>query len=312
MFELFLYTANGQGPRPILARSWSQIASFGGASMQSTGAYLNDLYYIFGGRVGISSTARQTAFKYNGTVATGIANMPAALCGPCCAVVNGKIYIFGGAYSLVNGNENKSVFAYDPVANTYATVGTAAFNTIVGTAVAVGTDVYIYGGLANQVESGFPKVFYRYDTVGNTWETLPYHDGPAVYTTTILAFGTDLYVYGGETDGSGGRDRTMRVFDTLTKTWHTIAAPALRPSGRSISACKIGEEGFLIVGGRLADNQISNETWYYDIALNTWTKCNPMVINTSFNTLLTNGEKIYTFDGYNGGSNTLNAIYEFK
>jgi N-acetylneuraminic acid mutarotase len=313
MFELLLnYGNNKPASKPLANRVWSSLAPFGASGLQSTGAVVDGKCYIFGGRVISNNAARNTAYSWDGTTMTPLANMPVALIGASCAAIGNKIYIFGGSFALVSGQENKTVYVYDISTNTYSTAGTATFNTIVGSAAAVGTDIYIYGGLANQTESGFPPVFYKYDTLSSTFTQLPYHNGSAVYTTTLLPFDDKLYVYGGEITAPGAKDQTMRVFDTVQGTWSLITAPATIPSQRSISACKIGEEGILIVGGRLPDMQVTNETWYYSLADNTWSKLANMVAATSFNVLLTIDDRIFTFDGYNGSSVTLNGIFEFK
>ncbi|WDS62091.1 hypothetical protein [Pseudomonas phage D6] len=309
MFEQLLTITAKVGPVPIQQRNWSAVSAFGGTSLQASGVMYNGKAYLFGGRVGLSATGRYTAFVFDGTNYSGIASLPVPLILATSVLVDDKIYILGGCYSLSNGQENRDMYVYDPALNTYTTVGTMPFSSLSGGSCRVGDYIYVYGGLVNQSEAGtHPKQFYRYNLTTKTWESLPYHDGLSLYAVQIFEYNGKIYTFSGEQNSGGVRDSAMRMFDPDTLTWTTIAPPTPVPSGRGIIGFKYGD-GFVIMGGRLTNNSPTSEVWYYKVDQNQWIKCRDFIAPVAFQVVLCDGERVFSFDGFSGSS-AYSGIYK--
>lgn len=269
-------------------------------SMQYAVAMVDNVGYIFGGRVGTSTTSRSPAYKFVDGQLTAIRNLPKALSAHAAVAIGRKIYLVGGCVALVNGQENKQVIIYDVDTDTYSTGTDCPVAAVLCSATAVGTDIYVYGGLSNQNETGNPALFYKYNTLTNTWTALPFHGGNPWYAASITAFGTKLYAYGGEYQNAGIHESDVRIFDTVAGTWSLVNITGLKPGGRSGHVVKYDSGHFVAIGGRTAAGVCSNEAWVFDINALTWAKLPNYPSNIGFQAMLLFGRTINVFDGYSG------------
>src|SRR5690606_35741925 len=121
-----------------------------------------------------------------------ITPIPIPLVGACSAIVGHDIFLIGGSTLLANGYENKDLYIYNTVTDTWRTGTPCPKNCIVGAAASIGTNIYVYGGLQNQTETNHPAQFLKYDTVEDTWSELPWHDGTGLYSMFMCSFGQKL------------------------------------------------------------------------------------------------------------------------
>ncbi len=133
----------------IAGGTWSTGAAMPAARNRFAGkGYYNGKIYLVGGSTDISyANAQATTWEYDpvaNTWNTSRANMPVALLTGGSGVVNGHLYVIGGANS--GGTAVATVYDYDIAANTWTT------RTSVPTAVAqpgtgvIGSQIVIFGG----------------------------------------------------------------------------------------------------------------------------------------------------------------------
>lgn len=297
--------------KSIIDKRWSSKAPALQVGMQYASAAMDDEVYVFGGRVGISLTARSPAYKYRQGVVTALADLPTTLAGACATAVGRKIYIIGGCYALSSGYENKKVYVYDVDTNTYTTETDMPVACVIGSCVTIGTDIYVYGGMNSQNEGSFPKLFYKYNTITKVWTSLTYHDGPALYSTSCAVFNGKLVAFGGEYNTATGNDVTVRVYDPVTDTWSKLTPGGTKPGPRG--ACvmvKYDDKRFVVIGGRVGNGTTcTTEVWVFDMEAVQWTLLSPMALPLAFHGGgLIENDNIVVFDGYIG-SGVANVTY---
>lgn len=196
-------------------------------------------------------------------------------------VVDGKLYVFGGA----GGGAPGKVQVYDPLAQTW-TVGTdmpwAGFS--LSTAV-IDDLVYVSGGIVGTATVDDCAV---YDPVLDTWTSL--QSMPVQQGRNHAASGTDsekFYVLGGRGFGSGNANEVANGFDTVqiydpdTDSWETSldagSSLAPMPIGRGGTGSAIWyQDEFYIFGGetKTGPGATPSGTYdrvdVYDPATNTW------------------------------------------
>jgi N-acetylneuraminic acid mutarotase len=198
------------------------------------------------------------------------------------AVVNGKIYLIGGA-----GEDNKpfaSVQVYDPATSTWAArafVPTA--RALFGTS-AVGGTIYVVGGTTRGRDKR--AVVEAYDTVTDTWTRKADMPTPRNALSTAVVDGK-VYAIGGwgydrPEGGWESIDRTktgqdfsnVEVYDPKTDTWATRADMPTPRSHMTVSA--LGGKIYAIGGGARIVAGRGGE-WLallevYDAATNRWAR----------------------------------------
>ncbi len=107
-------------------------------AVTSLGGYL----YSFGGYDNVSTTA--TSYKFDGSAWTLIAPLPAALSGAAAVNDGTNIYVVGGSNS--SGIQVNTLYRYDPVANSYATMAPCATFTSSHAAVYLNGKIYKIAG----------------------------------------------------------------------------------------------------------------------------------------------------------------------
>ncbi|WAC39020.1 kelch repeat-containing protein [Pedobacter sp. SL55] len=188
-------------------------------------------------------------------------NRPGARQSPVAWTNGGKLYLFGG-YGLTEGiaiNYLNDLWEYDPATNNwtwlkgekehnqpgiYGVKGTYDASNQPGARTAaltwvVNGKVYLFGGGGYGVSSGLGPLndLWEYDTATNQWKWLKGSDNS-------------------NASGIYGSIGVGHVNNT--------------PSGRSLGvACTLNDKLYLF--GGLANANLYNDLWMYDLALNTWT-----------------------------------------
>jgi N-acetylneuraminic acid mutarotase len=116
------------------------------------------------------------------------------------AVVDGKIYVFGG----LTGTDPlpRTVLRYDPQADAWLKLGDIPTSRARLTAAAVDGAVYVIGGYNNDPDYGWLNVVERFDPSTNQWSTV----FPMVEKkgeTSAATVGDMIYVFGGLSSFSG-------------------------------------------------------------------------------------------------------------
>uniref|UniRef100_A0AB39CC89 Acyl CoA binding protein ACBP n=1 Tax=Pseudomonas phage RVTF4 TaxID=3236931 RepID=A0AB39CC89_9VIRU len=313
MNEILLGVGEYKTP-PIELRNWV-IQSTGSTqvSLQAGSITHNDEFFIFGGRQGLSGSGRSTAYRFNKTSLVALRALPTTLILPSVASDGNLIYIVGGCFNLVNGQESRKVYTYDPALDVYEELVTMPFASLGGCSDILDGYLYVYGGLVNQVEENLPRQFYRLNLTTKTWEQLTYHDATmGVHSSGSWIQDGKLYYYGGENYYAGGRDQDIREYDPVAAKWTKLPRPSVAPAGRSVVMRRYTDDSLYLMGGRIADGQVVADCWLYTISTNTWTKCKNFLAGIAFQSLLVNGDDIYCVEGYGGGGLAHSGIYRLQ
>ncbi|MCE5173744.1 hypothetical protein LQV63_31485 [Paenibacillus profundus] len=195
-------------------------------------------------------------------------DLPEPLAGSTSAVVDGKIYIFGGSSNgseAAFGTKCDSTYMYDTETNSW-TKKTSMPTARAGVTAAVeGRKVYVIGGYAN-VNSKLTRldVVEIYDTETDTWES-----GKPLSTARSWASATTvknkIYVSGG-TDNNGVPLVSVETYDSSTESW-TVLTDMTTPL-LSMGLAVINDKIYLMGGSEY--NNIVNNVRIYDTSTDSW------------------------------------------
>jgi glucose/arabinose dehydrogenase/N-acetylneuraminic acid mutarotase len=202
--------------------------------------------------------------------------LPQAILDAGGTALNGKLYLVGGKTSSAHV---KSVYVYDPVANSWTTGPSlpAAYAAVENPAV-VGLNgkLYVLGG-STDAFSGAVASAAVLDPGTGAWTMLPSMSTPRG-GATAQAIGGKIYVAGG-LGADGASLASGEVYDPATNSWSAIAPMATRRDNPG--SASLGGKLY-VFGGRTrnADGTSPNGTLstveMYDPATNTWTARAPM------------------------------------
>ena len=222
------------------------------------------------------SSTVPTGFSAAGSLAadywTARAGMTTARRGMVSSVVNGKIYVIGGAdgAALLSSNEE-----YDPATNSWAAKAAMTTARCWSSSAVYNNKVYVFGGssAANNFNTAI-AVNQEYDPATNTWANRTAMPTAAMLTGAATA-GTKIYVVGGF-DGTNDLTNNQE-YDPVANTW---APRAALPTGRDGVAIGVIGGKVYIAGGYqespLTTFTIVATTNEYDPALNAWTQKSEM------------------------------------
>lgn len=314
MLELLLKPTTVEA-KPIYAKTWKRLQTFGSVQMMYAASVYNSKCYIFGGRIYPGSTSRKLSYVFDGTTVTPIADLPKTLFNHRAITVGNKILIFGGVSSLTNGAENMTMYWYDPVTNTYSTDGTIPVSMISFGAALHGDFIYAYGGnlAGGGAINSNTQQFYRYSLTNKTWEKLPFHNGTDVFSCNLFVYKDKLYTNGGITNSAVTTfDNTIRVYDPVSMTWSINTPINTGPTPRSMDGFQISN-GVYIYGGRTGASGGTTSCWYYNIDAMTWIQAKNSIDPTAYSLIVQLGDRIFTFDGWiSSPSSTSSGIFELS
>lgn len=227
--------------------------------------------------------------------------MPAARSTPNVEAINGIVYVAGGQ----NGTEQSSLFAYNPVTNTWATKASMPEGRYAGNGAGViNGRLYVAGGWDNSTTRLPHNTLFVYDPSSNTWSA----KAPMSHLSACGATGAingKLYVTTA-CNGFSGFFGLLDVYNPGTNAWTSLSNSNDQHSGPAFGVIS---NKFYVAGGENASGVITSTLEVYDPAQNTWTNLAPMpipVINPGSAAL--NG-KLYVFGGNTDFSGTFtNAV----
>jgi N-acetylneuraminic acid mutarotase len=195
-----------------------------------------EMAYIMGGNalVGrLSSMEQYDAVSGQWSTAAAIGTARYAF-GAC--VIAGEIYVTGG--SDADDALLSSVEKYSPSSNTWSVVAQMPIARYCHVAVAVGSAMYVLGGLSdNSEEIDNLGDFLKFDSTQGTWSAIAPAPG-FIFKSAAVAVGTDIYVFGGETEGDEYDDEdSVMKYDTLADAWSTLGPMPHARAEHSASVC---------------------------------------------------------------------------
>ena len=170
-------------------------------------------------------------------------------------LADGRILAIGGYASTYA----TAVYAYSPVANTWATLApmlTARYHA----AATRGLDgrVYVFGG---RTSVGVATTAEVYNPTTNAWSTVRAPVTGRVGASALTAADGRIYLFGGGSDASGTVTvSTVEIYDPVANTWS--AGPALTTT-RMFSGSVVGADGRMyLAGGYTGSNYQATATTF--------------------------------------------------
>jgi N-acetylneuraminic acid mutarotase len=194
-----------------------------------------------------------------------------------------KILLFGGAQSPAPGwvEWSNEVYLYDPVTNLWSKPP----DTVRPWSRSGGAMVYspsvqkviLFGGIGGK---GIMNDTYSYDDTANVWTELkPAGPVPSPRYGFGMALGDTpdkIYLFGGFNVDTMTYYRDTWVYDCLANTWTELHPSGTLPSARTGTEMAYDPvtKKVLLFGGN-AGGYLTNDTWAYDPAANSWTQLDP-------------------------------------
>lgn len=269
-----------------------------------TASVINGKLYIFGGSDS-SFPYRNDLHVFDPVLRTWselspVGPRPNGRWGHTGAVINGKIYIFGGSdgYSIRN-----DLHIYDPELNTWSSINPSG--TLEPrrshTASVIAGKLYIFGGLQSNVTTRRNDL-HVYDPATNAWSEITSNGSlpSARFSHTASVVDGKLYIFGGH-DGSLHND--LHVYDPTLNTWSPITPGGTPPTARQGFSTSVAAGKIYIFGGH--DGMYRSDLRVYDPGLNRWSPITPGGVAPSargnHTASVING-KIYIFGGNSNGT----------
>jgi uncharacterized repeat protein (TIGR03803 family) len=207
---------------------------------------------------GTTTLTSSKTFVVHNSWSSGAA-MPTAREGAATGVINGKVYVVGGATAsaIVGSNE-----IYNPTTNTWTTGAAIPKPMFIPASAVVKNILYLMGGIADSSQTPQSTV-QAYDPSTNTWSTkasMPTANDSA----NAVVLNNLIYVVGGY---DGSRSGLVQVYDPATDTWSTASNLLVAKSGSTL-----GVLGTTIVssGGLENNGNPTGDTEGYSSGTNTW------------------------------------------
>jgi len=245
----------------------------------------------------ISGIQQVAAVEVEAGVWTQKADMPTARYIAGSAVVDGKIYVIGGA--PVRFGETEAVEEYDPATDTWtrrADMPTARQGV---RAAAVDGIIYAIGGCEIAGDRDSPTV-EAYDPATDTWT--PKTDMPTARTLSAIAVVDErIYVIGGvfgDEDVESHALSAVEAYDPATDTW---TKKADMPTARYYPAACVIDGRIYVFGGHTkwggGPEWSVSTAEIYDPATDTWTQASDMPGNRCNHTASIVAGKMYIIGG---------------
>jgi N-acetylneuraminic acid mutarotase len=234
---------------------------------------------------------------------TGLPDLPAQRIQSQQAVLNGKLYVFGGFNASSVSQSTAYVLDLSNTAAGWQEIAAMPETRAIGYATAYNNKIYIVGGVGNDAGVVGRGTVLEYDPATDSYTPKAAMTTPTWYSASARA-GSKIYVAGGlaRIANNNTGQQITQVYDITTDSWSS--GPALPAIYYYTSGAAIGNDVY-VMGGRMTNSQ---GTYYNNSILklaaggSSWLVLGPMqtgVENASAGTL--NG-KIYVAGGTVAGS----------
>jgi len=233
-------------------------------------------------------------------------DLPTARLGLSTCVVNGKIYVIGGGYSI-EGPHSRIVEEYDPATDTWARKADMPTGRLGHAASAFNGKIYVVGGDLHGEVSG--ATVEEYDPVTDTWTKKADMPTRRTFLCSCTVDGT-IYVIGGITAPEMHTPARVEVYDPATDTW---TRKTDMPTARSMAAACVVDGKIYVIGGVIGNVGGAGVSTVeeYDPATNTWArKADMPTIRKALSASVVAG-RIYATGGGAGYGEPFSALEEY-
>ncbi|WHX76507.1 kelch repeat-containing protein [Bacillus safensis] len=180
------------------------------------------------------------------------------------AVVDGKIFVFGG--SSEKSSSNKNTYMYDPHKNEWSSKADMPRKRTDSTAVAIGKKIYVIGGAYRESENTIDI----YDAESDKWSEKPILiPSSAVTNGDIIATEENDKIYILATNKSPYQEHNFYSYDTKTDKWQQLKMFPQQFTGMSMSEV-INNKIYVTGGERTVSNHKNAHVYEYSIETNQW------------------------------------------
>jgi len=268
------------------ANTWTQKKPMPLPSHHVAFATLNDKIYAFGGFKPPENGPPawdpiDNAWEYDPAADTwkALAPLPSKRGAASAAVLNGKIYVTGGATSLPGVKENgihparphnvvATVDVYDPATNSWGSARPLLLARNHHASAAVGGRLYVIGGRVSSAfisgTSNNVDLIEAYDPATDLWSARPRMPTPRSAIAAGVYNGR-IIIPGGEVQDSRflGAFKAVEAFDTATNTWQIL--PSMPHPRHGLAVGAIGNRLYAVSGdGQSAGNGIEHSAVPYN------------------------------------------------
>ncbi|UQZ92497.1 Kelch repeat-containing protein [Bacillus safensis] len=192
------------------------------------------------------------------------ADLPEERLHPSSAVVDGKIFVFGG--SSEKSYSNKNTYMYDPRKNEWSSKAEMPRERTDSTTVAIGKKVYVIGGAYKDST----KTIDIYDAEVDTWSEKPIQIPSYAETQgDISASVVNDKIYILATNKSPYQEHNFYSYDTKTDKWQQLKMFPQQFTGMSMSEV-INNKIYVTGGERTVSNHKNSQVYEYNIETNQW------------------------------------------
>lgn len=242
--------------------------------------------------------------------------IPAPRQGHAAAVVDKKVYIFGGSSGSGYGGEHSNTTSEPVYLNDLfllrvglqitwerlQQLGDIPCARDGHTLSAVGSVLYLFGGSNYPESEECLEGLYAYDIGTVSWELCPTQGRqPKVLGHSTAIVGDTLYIFGGIYRGNATND--LYMLSTGNLTWTQLKASGKSPPPRCDHACAVIGEKFYIMGGSGGEKLWYNDLHVFDTVTLRWDAVNVhghVPHSRSLHTICAHNSKdIYLFGGSN-------------
>jgi N-acetylneuraminic acid mutarotase len=231
--------------------SWAPKANLPQILCGETARTVNDKIYVIGGSTSVLGDGYvvDNVYEYNpvSNSWTRNSNIPIPIAYAAADVVDGKIYVIGGA-PFGFSSAYKSVYEYNPATDTWTKKTDMPTARFVASATAVDGKIYVFGGAANATLTGLSAVEV-YDPSADTWAVKGPMPIPRAGHASSAA-GGNIYLFTGGT-GYTNLYKDVLEYNPTLDTWATKTS--IPTSRYAPAACSVGGKIY-IIGGMDEDN----------------------------------------------------------
>lgn len=170
----------------VATNTWTTGATKPNAVATATSLLYNGKMYVAGGTLAGGNTPQNKLHCYDPVANTWVEKrvIPVALRAANLVEIDGLFYLFNGV-----GNAT-GVYRYDPVTDTWVTLGLKSDGRSAVAAAKMGTKIYCLGSTSK-------TTVLIYDTLTDTWTEQPLPDMITLYNIEGVAFLDSMYIFGG-------------------------------------------------------------------------------------------------------------------
>jgi N-acetylneuraminic acid mutarotase len=224
--------------------------------------------------------------------------MPTARWGTGAGVIDGRVYVVGGAYSWMSAYA--AVEAYDPVSDMWTGGSQMQVARYRHAVEVIDGLLYVAGGLRWTEDEEYEglRELLVYDPVAQSWDSLPDMNVPRDHPASGVIDGK-LYVVGGWLVTVGGYfsalTDVLEVYDPVAGEW-TILSPM--PTARSGAAAGVISGRLYVAGGMIGADLRTSVLEIYDPSSDTWTTGAEMSRPRAEGSAAVLNDKLYVAGGF--------------